>query len=254
MRPVLRYNKAICAFCGACAGVCPAGVHQFNSEVHTMNRSNCNNCGACATACPTGALHMSSREYSVDELMEELLQDRDFYQTSDGGITFSGGDAMLQTDFLAEALRQCKQHGIHTAVDTAGNVGFERFEKVLPYVDLFLYDVKLFSEKHHSDYTGASNLRILENLKRLAAQGASIWVRVPLIPGVHDDGELRKMADFLRNIPVERVELLAYHRYGIGKYAELGEAYTLDTNEPDTDWMKSKADLFHSAGVTAVIG
>ncbi|MBR4768242.1 MAG: glycyl-radical enzyme activating protein, partial [Lachnospiraceae bacterium] len=166
----------------------------------------------------------AGRLYSAGEVMEIVLKDRRFYETSGGGVTFSGGECMLQTDFLETLLRQCKTAGIHTAVDTAGDVPFSVFQRILPFTDLFLYDLKLMDPEKHRHYTGAGNERILSNLAELLKRNMHIFVRIPIVPGVNDTGEeMRKVRSFFdANGWPEKVELLPYHRMGVHKDEALG--------------------------------
>lgn len=189
----------------------------------------CTGCGRCrgiTTAdtdfvCFNDAKQICGREYTADEVFAEIVKDKTFYENSGGGATFSGGECMLQIDFLCEILKKCKENGIHTAVDTAGNALWERFEKILPYTDLFLYDVKAFSEKLHKEGTGVSNSLILENLKRLSGR-AEIIIRIPVIGGYNDNiDELTRIAEFLKGIECSKVELLPYHAMGEHKYDAL---------------------------------
>lgn len=189
----------------------------------------CTGCGRCRgiTAddtdfvCFNDAKQICGREYTADEVFAEVVKDKTFYENSGGGVTFSGGECMLQIDFLCEILKKCKESGIHTAVDTAGNVPWERFEKILPYTDLFLYDIKAFSEELHKEGTGVSNSLILENLKRLSC-GEEIIIRIPVIGGYNDNiGELTRIAEFLKGIEYSKVELLPYHAMGEHKYDAL---------------------------------
>ena len=171
--------------------------------------------------CFNDAKQICGREYTVDEVFAEVVKDRTFYENSGGGVTFSGGECMMQVDFLCEVLKKCKESGIHTAVDTAGNVPWEQFEKILPFTDLFLYDVKAFSEELHKDGTGVSNKLILENLKRLSGR-AEIIIRVPIIGGYNNNiDELKDIAEFLKGIEFSKVELLPYHSLGEHKYDAL---------------------------------
>ena len=146
----------------------------------------------------------------MEEILRECLKDKLFFDTSGGGVTFSGGECMLQIDFLAELLRQCKAHQLHTAVDTAGNVPYEYFERILPFTDLFLYDVKSMDSQTHKQYTGVGNELPLENLKRLLSQGTRVWVRIPIIPSVNDTvDDMRRIDGFLRQGKMpEKIELL----------------------------------------------
>ena len=201
-----------CTGCGTCRRKCP---HALES---------CDLCGRCALYCPHDARELCGREYTVSEVMEEIRKDKAYYENSGGGVTCSGGECMLQINFLEEMLKACKMEGIHTAVDTAGHVPFAFFERILPYTDLFLYDVKCYDGKMHRKYTGVSNALILSNLKRLLERGKAVWIRIPIIPTVNDtEEEMRKIKAFLLSYGMpERIELLPYHAMGEQKYAALG--------------------------------
>jgi pyruvate formate lyase activating enzyme len=165
------------------------------------------------------------KEYTVDEVMREILKDKAFYDNSGGGVTFSGGECMLQIDFLEAILKECKNNGVHAAVDTAGHVPFECFEQIIPYTDLFLYDVKCYDSDKHRQYTGASNELILSNLGRLLKTGIAIWVRIPIIPTVNDsEEEMLNIKKFIISCgSPEKIELLPYHAMGEHKYAAIGK-------------------------------
>lgn len=207
-------------------------------------KKKCNGCGRCSNLtveddtffCFNDAKKICGEMWTVDKIIKEVLKDRAFFETSGGGVTFSGGECMLQVDALQELLIQCKRHGIHTAVDTAGHLPWECFKRILPYTDLFLYDVKCFSEERHIVGTGVSNKRILENLKRLSKMfKGELLVRVPIVAGFNNDiDEMRKIADFLRDCHIQKVELLPYHAMGEHKYAALGrkaEVFGVPTEE-----------------------
>lgn len=221
---ILLYRDK-CTGCGICSGKCP---NKFSS---------CDLCGRCALYCPNGAREICGREYGVDELLTEIIKDRDFYESSGGGVTFSGGEPMLRTDFLREILKRCKENQISTAIDTAGHVPFERFEDVLPYTDLLLYDVKCMDSERHKRYTGFGNSLILDNLKRLLSTGKEIWVRVPIIPTVNDSVEemLALRGFFEKHGRPSKVELLPYHAAGDRKYAALGQTEIPDFSVPTQD-------------------
>lgn len=199
-------------------------------------KDKCTGCGRCQASdvfgegfiCFDGAKEISGKEYTADEILSEVLKDKIFYDMSGGGVTFSGGECMLQADFLAEMLKICKENGIHTAVDTAGHVPWEEFEKVLPFTDMFLYDIKLMSPERHKEYTGVQNGLILENLSKLLKSGTSIWVRIPIICGVNDsEDEIKKVKEFftVNGFP-EKTELLPYHAMGEQKYQALSKPFT----------------------------
>ncbi len=206
----VMYYKDKCIGCGKCAEVCPNQLKR------------CDFCGKCEIYCPADARKICGKEYSADEVFNEIAKDKMFYENSGGGATFSGGECMLQTDFLCEILKKCRENGIHTAIDTAGNVPWEYFEKVLPYTDMFLYDVKAFSEDLHKQGTGVSNKLILENLLRLSGK-CDIIIRIPIVGGFNDDkAELEKIAEFLKKIKCIKKESLPYHSMGEHKYDALG--------------------------------
>ena len=210
--PQLLVYPSKCTGCGTCKKICPHGL------------TLCELCGTCALYCPSRARELCGREYTLDEVLCEVKKDLPFYRSVGGGVTCSGGECMLQLDFLCELLKQCRAEGIHTAVDTAGCVPYAAFERILPYTDLFLYDLKCFDSTRHKRYTGEGNELILENLARLLRAGAPVWVRIPLVPGVNDtEEELLAIKAFLaRHGRPEKVELLPYHALGEHKYAALG--------------------------------
>ena len=207
--------------------------------------NKCTKCGRCASVttddagffCFNDAKEICGKEYTADEILREVMKDKAYYENSGGGVTFSGGECMLQIGFLLECLEKCKKEGIHTAVDTAGCVPWEYFEKIMPFTDLFLYDVKCISSDLHKDGTGTRNELILENLKKLSENfGGEIHIRIPLIGGFNDtDEEIGKIRDFLKTIRTDKVELLPYHKMGEHKYKALGmEEYTFTTPDKST--------------------
>ena len=221
----MMYYKDKCIGCGKCAEVCPNQLKK------------CDFCGKCEIYCPADARKVCGKEYSVDEIFREIAKDKMFYENSGGGATFSGGECMLQIDFLCEILRKCKENGVHTAVDTAGHVPWECFEKTLPYTDMFLYDIKAYSKDLHKQGTGVSNKLILENLLRLSGK-CDIIVRIPVIGGFNGDkAELRQIAGFLKKIKCIKKELLPYHSMGEHKYDALGMEHK-NYSVPDMEEIK----------------
>lgn len=208
----MMFHRSKCTGCGKCKEKCPNGLE------------NCTLCGRCTLFCPADAREISGREYTVEEVLAQTVKDASLYRRSGGGVTCSGGECMLQIDFLAALLARLHEAGIHTAVDTAGCVPFSSFERVLPLADLFLYDVKCMDGEKHRRFTGADNRLILDNLARLLARNAPVWVRIPVIGEVNATvAEMRAIRDFLsaHGRPA-RVELLPYHAMGEHKYAALG--------------------------------
>lgn len=232
-QPQILFYKNKCIGCRACER-CLQNAHRFG-EAHYYERDLCVACGKCSNVCPTRAIELVGREYTVQELFEQIKKDIAFYGDN-GGVTFSGGECMLQIEPLCEILKLCKENGIHTAVDTSGHITFENFDKVLPYTDLFLYDIKCYDTKKHQEYVGVGNELILDNLKRLLSFGANVWVRIPIITSVNDNiDEMQKIKKFLdSNGKVQRVELLPYHAMGESKTLALGKpsrSFASPTNE-----------------------
>lgn len=219
---VIFHYKNKCVNCGKCTSVC-----QNKAIVNgVIDYSKCNFCGKCETYCMKDALRVSGFEINEDDLLAEIVKDIPYYEQTNGGVTFSGGECMLYPQHLKKILQMCKSHGIHTSIDTAGDVPFESFEEILEYTDLFLYDIKMLDNQKHIEYTTAHNTRILENLKKLFDKQCKIWIRVPVIPGVNDsEEEIQSIKDFLSNYNPEKIEFLPYHSFGENKYAALNISY-----------------------------
>ena len=243
----IEYQPELCVGCKGCAGLCPC--HQFTPE-HVFERSSCNRCGRCADACVYGALESVGQLMEPEEILDVILRDIIFYETSGGGVTFSGGEALLQAEALRELLSLCKTRQLHTVLDTAGNVPWQAFEKVMEVTDLFLFDIKFVSEELHLNWTKTSNKQILENVRRLCELKQRIWIRVPVIPHANINEEMKKIAFFVASLPsVDRIELLPYHAYGEGKYALLGLENKMNGKPPDDALMKKQQEFFVSLGL-----
>ncbi len=222
--PEMLYYSSKCIACGICERVCPLGaVRVVDGRVET-DRSLCDNCGVCVEHCPTEAREMAGKWYTLEELMEEVERDLPFYR-SGGGVTASGGEPLMQAEFVLSFLRRLRERGIHTAVDTSGHVDPEVMRRAVSTTDLFLYDLKVMDPERHALYTGVDNRLILRNLMLLDELGARIWVRFPLIPGINDDFEnLRAMGEFVSSLRnVEQLNVLPYHPLGVSKAERLGE-------------------------------
>lgn len=213
-----------CTGCGKCRSVCPNGSQ------------SCTGCGRCELLCPQNARKRSGKSYDVPTLWEKIRKNKDFFAATGGGVTFSGGECMLQIDFLTAILQKCHEEGIHTAVDTAGNVPFSYFERILDVTDLFLYDIKCMDRECHRLHTGVFNDLILENARKLSERGKQILVRIPVIGGVNDsEEELLKIRRYIdENVRCQKVELLPYHTLGEHKYRAIGKTETVySTIAPD---------------------
>lgn len=226
--PDLILHAHRCIGCGACAAVCPQ-LSPPGPLSQGVRVDFCDVCGACVEACYAEARQMVGRIYPVDEVLAMIESDRAFYAQSGGGVTFSGGEPLMQPEFLGALLRACKAAGLHTALDTCGEAPWARLDALRSDVDLFLYDVKLVDDARHRQATGVSNRRILENLQRLSVLGHTIVLRLPLIPGLNDDEEnLQATARLAAGLPaLERIDLLAYHHTAENKYRSLGREYPL---------------------------
>lgn len=226
----LAYYQHKCMGCGECVEKCPA--HRMSDEGHTLDRSVCDGCEKreaclCEQACLGGALKHYGRDVTVDDLMPELLADVDFYKNSNGGVTLSGGECLLQADFCAELLKALKEKGIHTAVDTCGFLPRASLDKVMPYTDIFLYDVKAIDGDVHKRCTGVDNALILENLLYIDSVGAATEVRIPVVGG-YNDGEVPKIHEFLKQLKnLRAVKELKYHNLAGSKYDALAMENTL---------------------------
>ena len=231
-KPQMMFYKDKCSGCGKCREICP-------------NPDNCTLCRKCTFYCPKDARKVCGKQYTVDEVFSEIIKDKPYYDNSGGGVTFSGGECLLQMDFLLEILKKCKENGLHTSVDTAGHIPFESFEKILPYTDLFLYDIKCFDSEKHKKYVGVDNKLILENLRKLFQKNAKIWIRVPVISGINDSvEEMQKIKDFLdENGKPEKIELLPYHAMGENKYSAI-EKVAPQFTPPDNDMLNKLKSVF----------
>ena len=215
-----------------CLRACPENALTLTPRGMTIDRARCTVCGKCAEACPAAALEVIGKEWNAEELVAELLKDRVFYETSSGGITFSGGEPMMQSDFLCEVLPRCKDAHLHIALDTCGAVAWERYARVLDWVDLVMFDLKIMDSDCHKRATGIANDLILANAHCIAGAGKPMWIRTPVVPGYTDDrANIAAIAHFIRDeLPtVERWDLLAYTNLGKPKYHRLDLPYALES-------------------------
>ena len=222
--PELQIFPDRCIGCGRCLRICPVHAHELVNGEKTYHRERCQQCGGCVVECFAGALVMAGKPMSVDEVMEEILQDEPYYRHSKGGVTFSGGEPVLQKDFLLALLRRCKERDLHTAIDTAGNYQWAYLEALLPHTDLVIYDLKVLGPESHRRYVGNKGEQIRDNLMRLARAHRAIIVRTPVVCGVNDtEEEIAHIARFIKDIEgLLYYELLPYHPLGNSKRQSLG--------------------------------
>ncbi|NLN48125.1 MAG: glycyl-radical enzyme activating protein [Clostridiales bacterium] len=257
LTPQLMRFPDRCIGCGRCVKACPDGAITMVNKNAVVDMDKCTNCGECAKMCYAGALEMAGKTMTAKQVIDEVEKDRIFYEESEGGVTFSGGEPFVQVEFLKEMLMLCKEKAIHTTVDTCGFVEKDTLIALSKYIDLFLYDIKIMDDAKHKKYTGVSNEIILDNLKELIKLGKRIFIRIPIIPGINDDVEnLEDMCKYLSQFNgFEQINLLPYHNIATEKYKRLGEDYSLrDIKTPNDDRMKEISKLFESYGFKVKIG
>jgi pyruvate formate lyase activating enzyme len=224
----ILFNAEKCIGCDICRRICPRDAIKSCKSADRVKRELCDGCGRCADECPTQALQSCGGKMSVAAVLAEIEKDRAFYLSSNGGVTFSGGEPLQQIQFIKSLLVECKSRGMHTAVETCGHVNGNDLEQVLPYTDLFLYDVKHMDSTAHRKITGYDNRLMLENLEMLCRRGADVIPRMPVIAGLNDSAEnLGATAREMNRLGLTEIHLLPYHNYGEGKYAMLGIEYPL---------------------------
>lgn len=249
----MQFDSGKCAGCGACAKVCPSHALSMQDGKPVLDREACTLCGKCENFCPEGLREIIGREYTVKELVKELLKDQMFYEESGGGVTLSGGEVMaMDTDYIVAVAKELKRQDINLTIDTCGYAPYEKFRAVLPYVDTFLYDVKVMDPEIHRKYMGVDNKLILENLVRLSEDGARIYIRIPTIKEVNgNEKNMRATIAFLNehDIHPPQINLLPYHDTGSGKYPKLDMEYKgKDLHAPDKAEMEELRKLFTDAG------
>ncbi|MBI3784628.1 MAG: glycyl-radical enzyme activating protein [Deltaproteobacteria bacterium] len=229
--PDLMWYDVRCIAARECLSICPEQALALSQSGMQIDRARCTLCGKCVRACPSAAFELIGKQWTAEELLDELLKDQVFYETSGGGVTFSGGEPLTQIDFLSEVLPLCKAAGLQVALDTCGAVASDRLRRVLPWIDLVLYDLKVMDAAASKAATGVSNELILDNARLLAEHGTPLWIRTPLVPGYTANADnIRAIADFIRNcLPsVQRWDLLAYTNLGRPKYHRLDRPYALE--------------------------
>lgn len=253
----LLFNIKNCTGCHKCETICKMNAINFNND-NRIDRDKCINCGECVESCYPGALVISGKEMSVKEVLDELSKESVQFRRSNGGVTLSGGEPLLQDEFALEILKGCKSRGINTAIETTGYINKNIVEKVMPWVDLILLDIKTTDENKHLKYIGASNKLILENAKLMSDLGANIIVRVPIIPEFNCDiKSIENIAKFTKSLNnIKEIHLLPYHRFGLNKYECLGRNYMVrdDINTPSEETMLELKKIVENIGLKCNIG
>lgn len=256
--PEVGFVKRLCTGCGKCAEVCPTGALVFKEdEIPHINRKLCTGCGECSEVCTYGAIVRYGKQMSIGEIFDTVYRDKMFYDSSGGGVTVSGGEALLHPELVRKLFIKCRDADIHTCIETSGYVPSPSILQILPYTDYVLFDLKLLDSKKHLHYTGKSNDLILTNAKIVNESNVETLFRMPLIPGINDDIQnITDTADFLRSLGNDtlRIELMPYHQLGKGKYESLDREYHLGNisiHEPEQINDVKKA--FEDSGITCMI-
>lgn len=264
MTPEVQFLPNRCIACGECVIACDHGGQHLDENGRSYERANCVACGACVEACVAEALTLAGKHTTADAVVAEVLRDRVFYETSGGGVTLSGGEPALQPDFSREILEKCKAEGLHTAIETCGNVPWSNLEPLLPVTDLVMMDLKQIDTEKHRAATGAGNERILANARQFAQTRKPLIFRTPVVPGVNDTpAEIAAIAAFVAELVALRAiesngngpaeiswELLPFHRLAADKYRSLGLDYRAQTlNPPPKDLMAALAEAAQASGV-----
>lgn len=257
MNVEIMYNASNCINCGNCKDICPENAIDFQAE-HKIDRDKCKKCGLCVEKCYYNALLKTGREVNVEELVEELKKDSIQFRRSGGGVTISGGELLTQSDFVRELLKACKAKGWHTTIETTAFGKKELIEKILPFVDLVLLDIKHINKKMHREHIGVDNYLILENAKYISENAKELIIRVPVIPNFNcDKASINDIAEFVSKLnEVERVDLLPYHNLGESKYDNLGINYEMDNKieSPKEELMEEFKKLVESYNLECSIG
>ncbi len=252
----MMFSEDKCTRCGICERKCSNGAIKVTQIAAQSDKQKCTLCGDCIDFCIHNAREIAGREYTVDELIKIIEKDRVFYEQSGGGVTFSGGEAMAQIDAVEAIVKKCKNRGISVAIDTCGYAPFSSFERILDYVDLFLYDIKLMDTNLHKKYTGKDNELIMDNLVKLSERGANINLRMPLIQGINaDDENIQSIMNFIKPLRISQVNLLPYHDIARDKYSRLNREYKQEAMEkPSQERLGEIKSLFEKNQYKVKIG
>ena len=253
---IFHHNK--CVVCGKCVVKCPQQANSIVDGKLVFDRDKCTACGVCTDWCIKEAREIAGKEYTVDELVKEAMKDQIFYEQSGGGVTLSGGEVMAQNiDYIEQLCKRLHREGISVFIDTSGYTKYENLKRLIPFADVFLYDIKAIDSEEHKDYIGVDNALILENLVKLSNDGAGIYARLPIIGKVNATDEyINSVIRFLEDnhVKVQQVNLLPYHDIGKGKYASLDRPYDeASMVKPDKELMEHFKTMFEEHGFTKVL-
>ncbi len=255
--PQIVFFDNKCIGCKKCFAACQEGALRLQDGQRLFDRKTCKLCGRCAAVCYAEATIVEGKLVTVQEVMDEVEKDRPFYDNSGGGVTFSGGEPMMQLQFLKALLADARDRKLHRVLDTSGFTPWRAYEQVLDLLDLVLYDLKHMDADKHKKFTGVDNRQILDNARRLRDRGIPMWLRVPVIPGYNDDIEnMRAIAAFFHTFQnIDHVELLPYHRFAESKYRRLKMHYPLEGSDPPSDErLAGLRRIFEEAGLVVKVG
>ena len=252
----ILHRKVSCLRCGRCQAKCPNHAITVGEDGAKIDRSLCVACETCVMFCPNKALQTMGKETTVAEAYRTVMKDREYYESTGGGVTVSGGEPLMQPEYVAALCEKLQSDGIHTCIETTGFADRKSIDMVLPHLDLFYYDLKHMDSGEHERVTGVPNERILENFKYIAASGKEMVVRIPYIPGFNDSDEnMEATARFVAGIiPGCEVHLLPYHNYGEGKYESLDRTYPMgDLQRPPAEQLEHSKEFFDRFGLNCII-
>ncbi|AYO29981.1 glycyl-radical enzyme activating protein [Biomaibacter acetigenes] len=256
--PQLSFIQSKCIGCLECIKICPNKAIRFDKEKgFLIDYKLCDMCGRCSDVCYPGARVIIGKKMSVDEVIAEVIKDKSFYNRSNGGVTLSGGEVLLQWGFAKEILKKCKELNINTAIETCGYCKWEYFTEVLEYVDLVLYDLKHLDSAEHKRLTGVDNQLILENAAKVVKKGKEMIIRVPLIPSLNDSKDnIMMLVDFVSTLEkVKEIDLLPYHQLGVSKYNQIGQTYKLnEINPPSKEKINDIKRYIENRGFLVKVG
>lgn len=255
------HDRARCVGCEACANICPEGAIDCRGGIAYTDTEKCQQCGTCLDYCVGNLREISGIDYDEKTIVDEVMKDQMFYEESGGGVTLSGGEVMtMDMDFIESLVRQLDKKGISITIDTCGYAPYENFQRIMPYVDTVLYDLKVMDDLKHQQYVGVSNRLILENLRKLSQDGVRIYIRIPVVKEVNGNMEnMKAVVSFLleNHIQVAQVNLLPYHRMGEEKYQKMGNESVGETfTTPSDEELETFRNIFieHGFGNTKIGG
>lgn len=261
LSPQLGYDTERCTGCESCVTICPKDAIRPTEDGQRVQTDpdRCDLCFECVTVCPEKARKGYGREVNCPQILEEIEKDDIFFFHSGGGVTISGGEPLIQIDFVKAVLAGCKERGIHTAIETSGHVSWEKFLAVLPLIDAILIDIKTYDSERHEELTGHGNERIISNIKRIDQSDFPIdlYIRIPLVPGINDsEDNLLATVEFCKELKkFKELHILPYHRLGVTSYRFLNMNYPLQKiKSPTIEIIEKKVERMRQAGIAVKIG